>query len=86
MAVCIDAMMVSSIKTTLEEEGESVRRGQEFGYFAFGSFPSLFFPPPRYIFTLGDSTIVVLFEKGDLRIIELASETLVRLAMGIGRE
>ena len=44
MAVCIDAMMVSSIKTTLEE-GESVRRDQEFGYLAFGTFASLLFPP-----------------------------------------
>ena len=36
MAVCVGAMMVGSIKTTVEE-GESVRRGQEFGYFAFGT-------------------------------------------------
>ena len=28
--------VVGSIKTTVEE-GESVQRGQEFGYFAFGS-------------------------------------------------
>ena len=35
MAVCVGAMMVGSIKTTVEE-GESVQRGQEFGYFAFG--------------------------------------------------
>ena len=35
MAVCIGAMMVGSIKTTLSE-GDSVKRGQEFGYFAFG--------------------------------------------------
>lgn len=40
MAVCVGAMMVGSIKTTVEE-GESVKRGQEFGYFAFGT---LFFP------------------------------------------
>ena len=34
----VGAMMpvVGSIKTTVEE-GESVERGQEFGYFAFGS-------------------------------------------------
>ena len=37
MAVCIGAMMVGSIKTTLSE-GDSVKRGQEFGYFAFGMF------------------------------------------------
>ncbi len=35
MAVCVGAMMVGTIKTTVEE-GEDVRRGQEFGYFAFG--------------------------------------------------
>jgi phosphatidylserine decarboxylase len=35
-------MMVGSIKTTVEE-GETVQRGQEFGYFAFGTpFPSFF--------------------------------------------
>ena len=35
MAVCVGAMMVGTIKTTVEE-GHQVRRGQEFGYFAFG--------------------------------------------------
>lgn len=35
MAVCVGAMMVGSIKTTVAE-GEEVKRGQEFGYFAFG--------------------------------------------------
>jgi Phosphatidylserine decarboxylase len=35
MAVCVGAMMVGSIQTTVEE-GESVQRGQEFGYLAFG--------------------------------------------------
>ena len=45
MAVCVGAMMVGSIKTTVEE-GELVRRGQEFGYFAFGTFP-LALPPPN---------------------------------------
>ena len=38
MAVCVGAMMVGSIQTTLEE-GEPVARGQEFGYFAFGGYP-----------------------------------------------
>ena len=43
MAVCIGAMMVGSIQTTVDE-GEYVQRGQEFGYFAFGMvFSSLFF-------------------------------------------
>jgi phosphatidylserine decarboxylase len=41
MAVCVGAMMVGSIKTTVEE-GESVRRGQEIGYFVFGTLFSLF--------------------------------------------
>jgi phosphatidylserine decarboxylase len=36
MAVCIGAMMVGSIKTTVSE-GDFVKRGQEFGYFAFGA-------------------------------------------------
>ena len=35
MAVCIGAMMVGSIKTTVAE-GQQVKRGQELGYFAFG--------------------------------------------------
>ena len=43
MAVCVGAMMVGSIKTTVEE-GESVQRGQEFGYFAFGTSLSLYNP------------------------------------------
>ena len=37
MAVCVGAMMVGSIKTTVEE-GQEVKRGEEFGYFAFGAF------------------------------------------------
>ena len=39
MAVCVGAMMVGSIQTTVKE-GEFVKRGQEFGYFAFGVYPS----------------------------------------------
>ncbi|KAG8905906.1 hypothetical protein FRB99_007986 [Tulasnella sp. 403] len=35
MAVCIGAMMVGSIVTTVDE-GAEVKRGDEFGYFAFG--------------------------------------------------
>lgn len=35
MAVCVGAMMVGSIHATVQE-GEEVKRGQEFGYFAFG--------------------------------------------------
>jgi hypothetical protein len=40
MAVCIGAMMVGSIHTT-KAEGEQVKRGEEFGYFAFGAFVAL---------------------------------------------
>jgi hypothetical protein len=36
IAVCVGAMMVGSIKTTVQE-GEVVKRGQEFGFFAFGA-------------------------------------------------
>jgi phosphatidylserine decarboxylase len=36
MAVCIGAMMVGSILIT-KNEGEQVKRGEEFGYFAFGT-------------------------------------------------
>ena len=40
LAVCVGAMMIGSIKTKVEK-GEWVQRGQEFGYFAFGTpFPS----------------------------------------------
>ncbi|KDN48680.1 hypothetical protein RSAG8_02667, partial [Rhizoctonia solani AG-8 WAC10335] len=35
MCVCVGAMMVGSIVTTIKE-GEQIARGQEFGYFAFG--------------------------------------------------
>ncbi|KAG9044209.1 hypothetical protein FS837_008623 [Tulasnella sp. UAMH 9824] len=35
MCVCVGAMMVGSIVTTVEE-GSEVKRGDEFGYFAFG--------------------------------------------------
>jgi phosphatidylserine decarboxylase len=41
MAVCVGAMMVGSINTTVNE-GEHVKRGQELGYFAFGQFTSRF--------------------------------------------
>lgn len=35
--VCVGAMMVGSIQTTVQE-GEYLQRGQEFGCFAFGVF------------------------------------------------
>ena len=82
--------MVGSIQTTVNE-GDHVKRGQEFGYFAFGNW----LLAALYVFLTigaGGSTIVVLFEKGkvewdeDLLINGRASlETLVRVGMGIGR-
>lgn len=38
MAVCVGAMMVGSIETTVDE-GQKVNKGDEFGYFAFGEWP-----------------------------------------------
>ena len=99
MAVCIGAMMVGSIRTTVSE-GDFVKRGQEFGYFAFGTSAST--RSPNYqcpgcgadlpFVAAGGSTIVCVFEKQvvewdeDLLINGRASlETLVRVGMGIGR-
>ncbi|KIM40811.1 hypothetical protein M413DRAFT_446183 [Hebeloma cylindrosporum] len=74
MAVCVGAMMVGSIKTTVQE-GEYVQRGQEFGYFAFGG---------STIVILFEKGKVEWDE--DLLINGRASlETLVRVGMGIGR-
>ncbi|KAI0245970.1 phosphatidylserine decarboxylase-domain-containing protein [Lactifluus subvellereus] len=74
MAVCVGAMMVGSIKTTVSE-GDFVRRGQEFGYFAFGG---------STIVCLFEKNVVEWDE--DLLINGRASlETLVRVGMGIGR-
>ncbi|KAJ2928704.1 hypothetical protein H1R20_g8360, partial [Candolleomyces eurysporus] len=74
MAVCVGAMMVGSIKTTVEE-GENVARGQEFGYFAFGG---------STIVMLFEKGTVEWDE--DLLINGRASlETLVRVGMGIGK-
>jgi len=72
-AVCVGAMMVGSIKTTVNE-GEQVKRGQEFGYFAFGG---------STIVLLFERDKVVWDE--DLLINGRASlETLVQVGMGIG--
>ncbi|EJD07089.1 uncharacterized protein FOMMEDRAFT_103160 [Fomitiporia mediterranea MF3/22] len=74
MAVCVGAMMVGSILTTVQE-GEEVKRGQEFGYFAFGG---------STIVCLFEKGAVEWDE--DLLINGRASlETLVRVGMGIGR-
>ena len=51
--LCV-SVLVGSIKTTVEE-GESVKRGQEFGYFAFGTLFPLFrtlSPVPIYLLPL----------------------------------
>lgn len=93
MAVCVGAMMVGSIHTTVHE-GQPVKRGQELGYFAFGeSFRGSVSPVENVdVNDAGGSTIVVLFERGavewdeDLVVNGRASlETLVRVGMGIGR-
>ena len=91
MAVCVGAMMVGSIETTVQE-GQYVQRGEEFGYFAFGMVSSPVTPDRLDVSYPGGSTIVVLFEKGkvewdeDLLINGRASlETLVRVGMGIGK-
>ncbi|KAH7926362.1 hypothetical protein BV22DRAFT_1009284 [Leucogyrophana mollusca] len=74
MAVCVGAMMVGSIKTTVQE-GEQVKRGQELGYFAFGG---------STIVVLFEKGMVEWDE--DLVVNGRASlETLVRVGMGIGR-
>jgi len=90
MAVCVGAMMVGSIETTVQE-GQYVQRGEEFGYFAFGMASLLSLWIVFYASFPGGSTIVMLFEKGivewdeDLLINGRASlETLVRVGMGIG--
>ncbi|KAJ3782369.1 phosphatidylserine decarboxylase-domain-containing protein [Lentinula aff. detonsa] len=73
MAVCVGAMMVGTIQTTVEE-GQWVQRGEEFGYFAFGgSTIVLLFEPG------------VLEWDEDLLINGRAAlETLVRVGMGLG--
>jgi phosphatidylserine decarboxylase len=74
MAVCVGAMMVGSIHTTVHE-GQHVTRGQELGYFAFGGSTIV------VLFERGavewDEDLVV---NG-----RAALETLVRVGMGIGR-
>jgi len=75
MCVCIGAMMVGSIVTTVKE-GEHVARGQEFGYFAFGGSTIVI------LFEKGklqwDDDILANSSQSTL-------ETLVRVGMGVGR-
>ncbi|TRM55379.1 phosphatidylserine decarboxylase-domain-containing protein [Schizophyllum amplum] len=74
MAVCVGAMMVGTIKITVEE-GQEVKRGDEFGYFAFGG---------STIVLLIEKGAVQWDE--DLLINgRSALETLVRVGMGIGK-
>lgn len=74
MAVCIGAMMVGSIITTVQE-GQAIKRGEEFGYFAFGG---------STIVLLFEKGAVEWDE--DLLINGRASlETLVRVGMRVGK-
>ena len=90
-------MMVGSIKTTVQE-GQQIKRGDEFGYFAFGTSLAADISLVLALTSgcrcfAGGSTIVVLFEKSaavewdeDLLINSKAClETLVRVGMGLGR-
>ncbi|KAF5378946.1 hypothetical protein D9757_008734 [Collybiopsis confluens] len=73
MAVCVGAMMVGTIQTTVEE-GQFVKRGEEFGFFAFGgSTIVLLFEPG-----------MVEWDEDLLINGRAALETLVRVGMGIG--
>lgn len=67
-------MMVGSIKTTVEE-GQEVKRGDEFGYFAFGGSTIV------VLFERG----VVQWDEDLLVNGRVSLETLVRVGMGIGK-
>ena len=66
--------MVGSIKTTVEE-GQEVKRGDEFGYFAFGGSTIV------VLFERG----VVQWDEDLLVNGRVSLETLVRVGMGIGK-
>ncbi|KDQ52654.1 hypothetical protein JAAARDRAFT_39909 [Jaapia argillacea MUCL 33604] len=74
MCVCVGAMMVGTIRTTVEE-GQQVKRGQEFGYFAFGGSTIVI------LFERG----VVEWDEDLLINGHACLETLVRVGMGIGK-
>ncbi|GAW10495.1 phosphatidylserine decarboxylase [Lentinula edodes] len=73
MAVCVGAMMVGTIQTTVEE-GQWVKRGEEFGYFAFGGSTIVLLFEPGVL--EWDEDLVI---NG-----RAALETLVRVGMGLG--
>jgi phosphatidylserine decarboxylase len=61
MAICVGAMVVGSIHTTVKE-GEHVKRGQEFGYFPFGMYSQIeSLISSSDTLCSGGSTIVLLF-------------------------
>ncbi|KIS69468.1 uncharacterized protein UMAG_02799 [Mycosarcoma maydis] len=73
-AVCIGAMMVGSTVLTVNE-GQHVRRGDEFGYFKFGGSTIVL------VFERGR----VAWDRDLVDNSRAAIETLVRVGMGIGR-
>ena len=73
MAVCVGAMMVGTIQTTVGA-GARVERGQEFGYFAFGGSTIVM------LFERGS----VEWDEDLVINSRAALETLVRVGMGIG--
>ncbi|KAG8698758.1 hypothetical protein FRC08_005729 [Ceratobasidium sp. 394] len=73
MCVCVGAMMVGSIVTTVKE-GEQIFRGQEFGYFAFGGSTIV------VLFEKGKLT----WDDDLLSNGRSTLETLVRVGMGVG--
>ncbi|KAJ1307812.1 hypothetical protein OPQ81_001894 [Rhizoctonia solani] len=73
MCVCVGAMMVGSIVTTVKE-GEQIARGQEFGYFAFGGSTIVI------LFEKGKLT----WDDDLLSNSNSTLETLVRVGMGVG--
>ncbi|KAF9264310.1 hypothetical protein L218DRAFT_1027655 [Marasmius fiardii PR-910] len=74
MAVCIGAMMVGSIRLTVEE-GQNVKRGEEFGYFAFGGSTIVM------LFEAG----TVEWDEDLLLNSRDSLETLVRVGTGVGK-
>lgn len=72
--ICIGAMMVGSINLTVKT-GDRVRRGDEFGYYAFGGSTNV------CVFEKG----IVQFDEDLLANSRAATETLVRVGMRIGK-